>query len=118
MFKELAQKSVGGSFVSEGREKVKLDDLMTAYEDGVTIIAADLWKGENGDYCAVNIAEDDKIYFTGGKALTEIVQGWVKGFDGDCEAMSKALTGEGGVKMKFEKTTTKAGRTFTNVTVM
>lgn len=117
-FKEAAKNVTGGSFISAGRTKVKLDDFASHHGGRLTIIGADLWNGENGKYCACIASEDKSVYFTGGKALTEIVEKWADLAGGDCEVMSKELAEQGGVLMEFERTKTKTGRDFTQVTVV
>lgn len=117
-FKEVAKNVAGGSFISAGRQKVKLEDLSNANGGRLTVKMADLWNGENGRYCACVAAEDESVYFTGGKALTEIVEKWVDLAGGDCEVMSKELADQGGVLMEFERTKTKSGRDFTQVTIV
>lgn len=120
-FRDLAKEATSRSFITVNREAIKTDLLIAAYPDGVTIVGADILETtENGatkTYAACIFAENDKQYFNGGKALTEIVSAWLDGYE-NAEAMSADLKASGGVKVKLSKKLTKDGRTFTEVTVV
>ncbi len=124
-FKEVAKKVAdNNSFIMAGREKLGLDELISRYPDGVTVIGADLLKGQHGEYAAGIYAEEEGFYFNGGKAFTDIVREWSAGYvaEGqtipDMERMTADLTECGGVKMKFEKTKTQSGNNFTKVEII
>lgn len=116
-FKKVTQNSLAGSFIYKDRQKMEKDLLIATYPDGVTVTGADLVSGENGVYAVAVFDENDKVYFNGGKALTDIVKEWADGYE-DCEAMSADLKASGGVKLKFTKTKTKSGHDFTAVTIV
>lgn len=120
-FKQVAKETTSGSFVMVGREAIKTDLLIAAYPDGVTIVGADIIhttdNGNEKTYAACIFAENDRQYFNGGKALTDIVTAWLDGYE-SAEAMSNDLKTSGGVKVKLVKKLTKDGRTFTEVTVL
>lgn len=124
-FKEVAKKIAdNNSPVLEGREKLSIDEVISRYPEGVTVIGVDLLKGKHGTYAAAIFKEDDNFYFNGGKSFTEIVQEWAKSYipEGvtipDCVSLSVDLEESGGVKMKFEKTKTQSGNNFTKVEVV
>lgn len=116
-FKNVAKENVSGSFIYNNREKIEKDLLIATYPAGVTVVGADLVTGENGVYAVCIFAENDKQYFNGGKAVTDIVKEWADGYD-DLEKMSADLKASGGVKLQFSKTKTKSGRDFTAVKVV
>ena len=116
-FKKAAKSTQGESFIMDGREKIETALLIATYPDGVTVTGADLLKGDSGSFAACIFAEDPDKFFFGGQALTSIVKEWSEGYD-DLAAMSADLAAAGGVKMKFERTKTKAGRDFVAVTIL
>lgn len=117
-FKKAATSATSNSsFIMEGREKISNDLLIATYPDGITITGADLITGDNGQYAVCSFAENDKQFINGGKMLTDIVKEWLDGYT-SAEDMSADLKASGGVKIKLEKTKTKAGRDFVSVTIV
>ena len=122
-FSESAKKSVGGSEVIAGKEKIDMDTLIAAYKNGITITGADLVTTTENDekkqFAVCTFAEEPTKYFSAGMSLTQVVVNWFKDFDlEDGVQLSKQLKEEGGVKVKFVKKKTKSGRTFTEVEVL
>lgn len=123
-FKALAKKAAdNSSFIMEGRNKLTIDEIISRYPDGITVIGVDKLKGRHGDYAVGIFAEEDGFYFNGGSAFTQIVDEWAPGYteDGsatDYEALSADLAEAGGVKMKFEKTKTQSGNNFTRIDII
>lgn len=120
-FKDKAKEALSGSFVTEGREKIDMADVIRLYgEKGLTIIGADELKDSDGTrFCAFNFKEDDTKFFFGGQVLNELVmENWVEDYEGDYKAMSEALKKEGGVKVKLESRVSKNNKTYTAVTVI
>lgn len=121
-FKKAAQAASSGSFIQEGREKIKSDLLIAAYPGGFTIDGADILQsmtpaGESKEYGIFSIAEDPLHYGNAGKILTNIIKEWMDGYE-SAEAMSKDLKASGGVKVKLEKKFTQSGNTYISVTVL
>lgn len=119
-FKALAQRQTTLSEVMIDREKVKTDDLIEAYPDGVTITAFDyvMSKKTKNEYPVFNIAEDDKIFCNGGTVLDRIFSEYVRVFEGDVTKASNELKRQGGLKVKLGHGTTKDGQELITVEVL
>lgn len=116
-FKAIAKEHTEGSFVTVGREKIDVDDIINAYPDGVTVMEFDFLTGDNGDFVVCAFKEDEKACFFGGKILTDICKAWAEGYESTKNA-SADLTAEGGVKLRFKRRKTKANRDVTLVEVV
>lgn len=117
-FRKKAQAATSISGLMEGRTKIKTADLIHDYPGGVTITAFDIVPGEKGTYPIFTIAEDDKVFFAGGAVLQNIVADWMADYGTDIDRANEDLKAEGGVKIRMEQGTTKAGRSITRVTVL
>ena len=119
-FKETAKKATSGSFITEGREKIDMEDVIRLYgKTGVTITGCDMLKDKKGNpFGAFTFKEDETKFFFGGQVLNEIAKEWVVDFDGDFKAMSSALADEGGVKVLLDTKKSKNGNTYTSVEVI
>ena len=119
-FKDKAKAVTAGSFITEGREKIDMADVIRIYgKKGVTITGADELKdGKGGTFCAFTFKEDENKFFFGGAILNEIAGDWVVDYEGDYKAMSEELSAEGGVKVKLGTKKSKNGNTYTTVDVM
>lgn len=119
-FKALAQRQTTLSEVMIEREKVKTDDLIETYPDGVTITAFDyvMSKKTKNEYPVFNIAEDDKIFCNGGTVLDRIFSEYVKVCEGDVAKASNELKRQGGLKVKLAHGTTKDGQELITVEVL
>ena len=110
-FAKAAEATLGGSFVMNGRTKITMEEIMSKYPEGITIVAFDLINSGNGEQYATCIFKEEKdSFFNAGKVLTNICIDWVKEFN-NCEEASQALLSVGGVKFKFNLTKTKKGQT-------
>ncbi len=90
-FKDFAKRHTSGSAVLQGREKIETDALIAKYPDGVTITAFDFLNStDGGHYVVCAFAEDPKVYFNGGKILTEMFEGIV--FEFENHDLDKART--------------------------
>lgn len=116
-FKAKAQEMTQGSFVTVGKEKVEIDEIIKVYPLGVTVTEFDFLTGNDGDFAVCGFKEDDKVFFFGGKILTDMCKAWCEGYASTKEA-SADLTQEGGVKLKFTRSKTKANRDVTLVEVV
>lgn len=125
-FKEAAKQKAeerGGCKLFEGREVLKNDMVIALYPEGVTIIAAEIFSGQDDkgaeyDMAAYQIAEDNTKACKGGKVLVKIFKEWLAGYDGDADAMNADLKASGGVKVKLSKVITQRGKVVTNVEVL
>lgn len=116
-FKAIAKEHTEGSFVTVGRKKVDVDDIINAYPDGVTVMEFDFLTGDNGEFAVCAFKEDEKACFFGGKILTDMCKTWAEGYESTKDA-SADLTAEGGVKLRFKRSKTKANRDVTLVEVV
>lgn len=119
-FRNLAKRQTTLSAVMVDREKVKTEDLIVSYPDGLTIIAFDyvISKKSKGSYPVFNIAEDPTIFCNGGTVLDRIFKEFVDACDGDIEAASDELRRQGGLKVILGKGTTKSGDELITVEVI
>lgn len=116
-FKTIAKEHTEGSFVTVGREKVEMDDIIKVFPDGVTVTQFDFLSGDDGDFAVCAFKEDEKAFFFGGKILTDMCKAWLEGYESTKDA-SADLTAEGGVKLRFKRSKTKANRDVTLVEVV
>lgn len=123
MFANLARKATTLSPIIENKTKIAVGDIISTYPDGITINNFDIVNGtdNNGqptNYPVFTFVEDDTRFGFGGTVLKNIVNSWIAAFDGDVESCTKALTANGGVKLKFAQSRTKAGRNVTTIEVI
>lgn len=114
---DIAKKAVGNGGLTSGLEKMKLDDVIKTYPNCVTITGAELITAGGSTFPVFTFAEDETKYFSGGKALREMVEAWIEDYDGDLSAVNADLQVEP-VRIRMRKTTTKAGRSFTDVGIL
>lgn len=112
-WKRMAVNALGGNNPAGNRTRIKIDDLIAAYPEGVTIngVAMAQYKGET--YPIFFFAEDDTRYFTGGMALRNMVNAWLEE-DPVLVEVNDWLAHEG-LKVNMEKVRTKSGNTYTRV---
>ena len=125
-FVQQAQKILGKSAITAGREKLETEDIVGKK---LHINAIDFLpkRDENGDPIAddngeieeyVVVAVDDGYYYCGGTVLTGLCKGWMENYD-SVEALNKDLTSEGGVDIIINKRTgRKSGNGYYDVTAM
>lgn len=116
-FKDKAVSSTTTSALMSGRTKISMDEVITKYPEGVTIIGFDWMNGDGGRYPVCIFSENENECFFGGKSLTEICEAWYDGYN-NCEDCSADLEAEGGVKIKFTRAKTKQGRSFTRCEIV
>jgi hypothetical protein len=119
-FRNLAKRQTTLSAVMVDREKVKTEDLIESYPDGLTIVAFDYVtsKKSKGSYPVFNIAEDPTIFCNGGTVLDRIFKEFVEACDGDVAMASDELRRQGGLKVILGKGTTRAGDELITVEVI
>lgn len=119
-FKDKAKKVTSGSFITEGREKIDMADVIRLHgKKGVTITGCDeLTDSDGKNFCAFTFKEDENKFFFGGQILNEIAGDWVSDYDGDYEKMSEALAKEGGVKVILGTKKSKNNNNYTTVEVV
>lgn len=119
-FRDLAKRQTTLSSVMVDKEKIKTQDLIDNYPNGVTITAFDYVqsKKSKGKYPVYNIAEDDSIFCNGGTVLDRIFSEFVNACDGDVAEASDELRRQGGLKVKLGNGTTKSGDELITVEVL
>lgn len=117
-FKSRAAKTTTISALMEGRTKLKTAEIIRDYPQGVTIDGFDIIPGKDGSYPIFTIAEDPGVFFSGGTVLQNIVSDWMEDYGTDIDQANADLKAEGGVKIRLEQSTTRAGRNITRVTVV
>ena len=92
--------------------RIKMEDLMQKYPDGVSINWIDkLPNKAGGTFYAYSFDEDNSATFTAGTAMSDLVDEWIEKA-GSLEAVNKYLKKEGSEKFKFVKTRPQTGRTY------
>lgn len=114
---DIARNAVGNGGVTSGLEKIKIDELIRLYPDGVSITGVDIISYEGSRFPSFAFAEDTTKCFTGGMALIQMADAWIDEYDGDMQAINDDLRAEP-VRIRMEKTTTKNKRTYTRVTIL
>lgn len=118
-FKQIAEEELSLSPLMTGREQLKTEDLIGKE---VTVIAFDFAtitdKGEEKTFPVMLLKEYPDNYYNGGALLSKLCQAWANAYDGDIEAASDDLAAEGGVKLRFRATRTKAGNNLTAIDVL
>lgn len=117
-FRQKAAKTTTISALMEGRTKLKTAEIISDYPQGVTVIGFDIIPGKDGSYPIFVIAEDPGVFFSGGIVMQNIVSDWMEDYGTDIEQANADLKAEGGVKIRLEQSTTRAGRNITRVTVL
>ena len=115
--KDLAKNAVAMNTITTGKTKISVDTLIAIYPEGVTINAFDIVNSTNGKFPVFSFEEDTTKFFTGGKALTDMVNSWIDSFDGNIATVNEELKNEP-VKIKMEKIKTQNNRTFTKIEIV
>lgn len=128
-FKKVAQDSVVLCPLMSGRTKIDTDEVVKAKK--LTVIGFDfapkfdkqgepIVDPETGivdTYAVLVFKEKPDAYYTAGTVFTKVCRAWMADYDTPEEA-SVDLAAEGGVEVKFERTTTKAGNNLVNVIIL
>jgi hypothetical protein len=121
-FRDAALNSTTLTELMKNRERIKTEDIIKRFPDGITITEFDMVTtpdrrtGTPTTYPVFVFAEDESKFGYGGKVLNSIVSDWVAAFDGDIAKCSAALKASGGCRFKFEHSTTRDGKNLTSVT--
>ena len=113
-FREIARKALNGNSVLNGREKIKIDDLIAKYPDCVSITGVTLVEYADVSYPAFTFAEDPTKYFAGGLALRNMVNMLIEADPTLEEANAEFRANP--LRVKLQKIRTKTGNTYTSVT--
>lgn len=107
--KALAKKQAGNDKRFEGLKRLKMEQLIALYPNGVLITEFRKFSGDNGDWYAFAFAEDQNAYFGGTTILNNMADTWVEEGQTVIEA-SDELKKLGGIKLKLFWTTNKRGQ--------
>ena len=118
IFTNIAAKATRLSDLMVGRDKITTEELIANYPDGFTINEFDVITVDADTFPVFTIKEDKYKFAFGGAVLSNIIDEWVKQFDGSISDTSEALKQAGGVRIKFIKSRTKSGNQVTLVEVM
>ena len=101
--REIAQQQTLLSKLMEGREKITLKKLVTAYPNGVTVTGVDMVPdAKTGEmYSIFTFSENEKLFASGGIVFNKVVNAWLSEYDNDIEMLNHDLSEMGGVKVKF-----------------
>ena len=110
---EKAMDEALGTGLRDGREKIKLDDLIRTYPDGVTIVGFEMGEGKKGAFPVFAMAEAQK-YFSGGGDLKILADKWLAVSEGDITAINESLRKKP-TKVKIWTVQTNSGDTYTKV---
>ena len=112
-----ARNAIGGGSIMDGREPIKTADIIAKYPEGICItgIAKNTFNGST--YPVFTFAEEPSKYFSGGKALSDMVDGMIEDYDGNLTEINNDLQ-KSNLKIKLVKTKTKRGYNFTKVIVV
>ena len=102
----------------EGKNRLKLDQLVQLHPNGVTVTDFRQFNGQKGPFYLFAFQENAVDCFSGSTALNDIADAWAAEYNGDVIAASNDLHASGGVRLKLTKTTTKTGNTFFDVEVL
>lgn len=117
IFQTIAIKATTLSSLMEGREKIETKTIIEKYPNGITVTEFDMIGSGDDAYPVFVFAEDNTVFAFGGAVFKSIVQAWISNFEGSVSDASAALKATGGVRMKFEHSVTKTGRSITTVRI-
>lgn len=63
--------------VTEGRNNVKIAEVIKKYPDGIHITGCTIIKGKKGECSAWIFDEDATVFFFGGKVFTDTLNDWI-----------------------------------------
>lgn len=88
------QKVNAASGLTSGRTKIKTDDLIATYPDGVHITAISKNNYNGSSYYVYTFAEDPTKFFTGGMVVAEKTGLLLEDYDGDLAELNADLQKE------------------------
>ena len=108
--RDLAIKELVLSPLMEGREKLRMEDLVKRYPNGVTITAVDMIPDtKSGElYSLFTFKEDETKFASGGVIFNKIAKKWLEAYDYNIHNLSHDLTEESIVIIfYYDKTSNK-----------
>lgn len=114
-WREIARKALTGNSLIGDRTKIKVDDIIRLYPDGIGLTGITIVEYAETSYPAFTFAEDPTKYFSGGIALRHMANVLLEASEGDLSAVNEEWSAHP-FRIKMSKVTTKNGNTFTKVT--
>lgn len=111
------QATEGGDELFKGRDRLKMENLINTYPNGVLVTEFRKLKGPRGDFWLIGFAEDPAVCFSATSVLEDILTEWVDGYD-SVVAASDDLKRSGGCKLKLYYKTGKSGNQYVAVDVI
>lgn len=102
---------------SRGRDKMRLDEVLRLYPDGVTLNWLDERELNGNDYIIFTFTEDPNVFSSGSGDFLKLWDLLLKEFDGSISDMQEYLAANP-TRIKIWKATTKNRKTYTCVSVI
>ena len=105
-----------GAGLATGRERIRVDDLIAAYPEGITITGMDLLpvSGEDRTYSIFTFAENEQLYFSGGGDIPKLGEIFLSEYEGDLTGINEELQANP-IRIRIRKVKTKRGTLYTKV---
>ena len=113
------EKEIGnalGSNLRDGREKIKVDELIAKYPEGVTIVGFEMCAGAREPFGVYAIGEEAR-YFSGGGDLKKLAEFLTAKFEGDIGGINEYLRVKP-FKLRIWKVKTKTRKDYTKAAVV
>lgn len=94
------------------RKRKTIPEIIEAYPDGVTIKHVKTTTTKYGDNVICHIAEDDGIYFFGGKILLECIEDLATKYPQGILGLNLNIRRDGGWKLQYDVKTGKQGQKY------
>jgi hypothetical protein len=111
------QVTEGGDNLFANRTRIKMENLIAAYPNGVLVTEFRKLKGPKGDFWLVGFAEDPACCFSATSVVEDILNSWIDGYE-TVAAASDDLKKNGGCKLKLYYKTGKSGNQYVAVDVI
>ena len=114
----LAKAATSLSGKTRSREKMKLDEVLIRYPEGVTLNWIDLRTSDDDvDYCVFTFEEEPERFSSGAGDFMKLWEAWTAEFGGSISDMQEYLAANP-LRIKIWKQKTKSKKTYTCVSVV
>lgn len=115
--KQIAEQTLAGSPITEGREKISTEEIIARYPNGITLCRMDMFTSDDGSkYPVFNFTQDNTKFYGGGALLTRLAEAWLTEAGGDLDAVNAELAA--GLTVKLSLAKNKKGQNLTKVTII
>lgn len=115
--KEIAKQTIAESEILVNRKKIKVEDIIFNYSNGVHINGFDMLNNDEDTFPVFTFEEDESKYFYGGFILKKMIDGMLNTLGGDFNELNKMLADEP-LHIKLKTGKTKKGRDITEVEIV